>query len=420
MLKEPNLADFVHPSPEFPDPIQSVLADMLGSVRRHLHMDVGFISEFIDRRRVFRYVDSALPDAIIKPGDSGPLEDSYCQHVVDGRLPELIPDTALCPAAVALPVTAAVPVGAHLSVPIRLENGHVYGTFCFFSHTPDPTLNERDLAMMRVFAELAAKQIDQELVSLKRNREMENRIDALLSQNQLSMVYQPIYHLIQKRITSFESLARFSASPLRTPDAWFREAAMEGFGPQLELQAIELALQAFRYLPEDMHLSLNLSPETILKGRFQALLEGLPIHRIVLEITEHAAIDSYDLFLAALRPLRDRGLRIAIDDAGAGYASFRHILNLAPDLIKLDISLTQRINIDKPRRALAAALIRFAEKTGSSIIAEGIETAAEFNTLAELGIDKAQGYFIGHPMPLNATLDLCARQGHATALAHLP
>lgn len=103
-----------------------------------------------------------------------------------------------------------------------------------------------------------------------------------------------------------------------------------------------------------------------------------------------------------LAPLRSRGLRLAVDDAGAGFASFRHILQLKPDIIKLDISITRDIDTQVSRRALAAALIRFAQETGSKIVAEGVETEAELAVLRGLSVDKAQGYLIGRPVPLAA------------------
>ena len=93
-------------------------------------------------------------------------------------------------------------------------------------------------------------------------------------------------------------------------------------------------------------------------------------------------------------------MRVAVDDAGAGYASFRHILKLRPDFIKLDRALTRRVDEDDSRRALAAALVTFAGETGSRIIAEGVETEAQRETLADLGVGLMQGYLFGRPGPL--------------------
>jgi len=146
--------------------------------------------------------------------------------------------------------------------------------------------------------------------------------------------------------------------------------------------------------------------DRILSGELPGVLEGLAIDRVVLEITEHAHVEDYDRLPDALRPLRERGLRLAVDDAGAGYASLQHILYLQPDLIKLDMSLTRSIDLDPARRALACALIGFARETGSKIIAEGVETASELKTLASLGVEKAQGYFLARPMPLASAVAL--------------
>ncbi len=151
---------------------------------------------------------------------------------------------------------------------------------------------------------------------------------------------------------------------------------------------------------------MNVSPETILSGDLPDALSGMPAARIVLEITEHAHIDDYDRLLRVLYPLRNRGVQIAVDDAGVGYSSLQRILQLQPDLIKLDITLTRNISLDPARRALASALVAFARETGSRIIAEGVETQAELNTLRSIGIQKAQGYFLGRPMPIAEAVQL--------------
>jgi EAL domain-containing protein (putative c-di-GMP-specific phosphodiesterase class I) len=122
--------------------------------------------------------------------------------------------------------------------------------------------------------------------------------------------------------------------------------------------------------------------------------------RLVVEITEHEPVDDYDELADSLRPLRALGVRIAIDDAGAGYASLRHTLALAPDIVKVDISLTHSIDVDRGRRALASALISFADEMDMTIVAEGIETAAELATLRELGVRYGQGYHLAEPAAL--------------------
>lgn len=135
------------------------LQNTLSSLRRHLDMDVAFISHFHDGVREFKVVDAKGLNPPIAVGDSGPLEESYCQRVIDGRLPSIINDAFEVPEAMSLPVTQLLPVRAHMSVPIKMHNGEIYGTFCCFSYTYDQTLNERDISVMHVFADLIAQHL---------------------------------------------------------------------------------------------------------------------------------------------------------------------------------------------------------------------------------------------------------------------
>ena len=387
--------------------------DILHAIRQHLKMEVAFVSEFVNDQRVFRYVDSSWTKSPVHVGEGGPLDESYCQRVVDGRLPELINDAQTNAVAAELPATFDIPVGAHMSVPIHLSDGSVYGTFCCFSRSADTSLNLRDLSLMRVFADLAGKMIDRERHSIVHQRASMERVRKVLNSDAIHIVYQPIFDLNRGAIAGFESLARFSAMPARSPHLWFNEAHSIGLGIELELKAIQLALLVMPNLCEGLDLSINASPETILDPSFEALLSTLSsVEHLVLEITEHAAVEKYEEIAQRLKPYRDRGLQLAVDDAGAGYASFRHILNLEPDRIKLDMSLTRDIDIDPARRALAAALIHFSADTGSKLVAEGVETASEAAALIELGVDKAQGYFLGRPMALAGLQHLgCLRSG---------
>jgi EAL domain-containing protein (putative c-di-GMP-specific phosphodiesterase class I) len=309
----------------------------------------------------------------------------------------------------ALPITQAVPIGSHMSVPIRLPDGRAYGMFCCINSEADRSLNQRDLQMMKAFAELTAFEINRNLEASNANMERLARIMNAIDERQLSIVYQPICDIETRRPIGLECLARFSAEPYRSPDIWFAEAAQVSLGASLELTAIEMALAALPRLPAGAYLTLNASPATILSREFRSALDGISPERIVLEVTEHAQIDDYASLLRALDPLRQAGLRLAVDDAGAGYCSLQHILHLHPDLIKLDMSLTRNIEGDATRRALASALIAFARETGSQIIAEGVETLSELKTLQALGVEVAQGYFLGRPMALDSALKLFDR-----------
>lgn len=381
--------------------IGMMLCDALHSVRTHLGMEVAFIAEFSEGARVFRYVDGRTEHVVLGIGDSDPLEESYCQRVVDGRLPELINDARRLPEALSLPVTMQVPVGAHLSVPIRFSDGAVYGTFCCFRTTADDSLNERDLNTLRLFAEFAGRLLENQAKSLQARQAKRGLIETVLAERAYGVVYQPIVNLVENRVVGHEALARFTGEPYRSPDKWFAEAAQVGLQQELEVALIEAALQHIDRLPLDGYLSLNVSPQTILAGSLGAVLQGQPLERLMLEVTEHASVPDYAQLADVLQPLRSRGLRLAVDDAGAGYASFRHILQLKPDVIKLDGSLIQAIDSDNDCRALAAALIRFAEETGSKIVAECVETPAQLAVLRRLQVNKAQGYLLGRPLPID-------------------
>ncbi len=198
-----------------------------------------------------------------------------------------------------------------------------------------------------------------------------------------------------------EALARFAQPPVRPPDVWFAEAASVGLGIELELTALDMALEQLHRLPADLYLSLNASAETIVSEQFRSILAGVPAERIVLELTEHTPIDDYLRFDRSIQDLRSRGVRLAVDDAGAGFSSFRHILDLHPDVIKLDIGLTRGIDRDPARQALGRALLSFGLETyNTTIVAEGIETEGELATLRSLGCPIGQGFLLGRPSRL--------------------
>jgi EAL domain-containing protein (putative c-di-GMP-specific phosphodiesterase class I) len=376
----------------------------LEAVRRHLGMDVAYLSEFVGEDTVFREVDAPGLEALIKVGDSLPLEQVYCRHILAGRLPELIPDTSADPFATALPITAQVPIGAHVSIPIRRADGEIYGMFCCLSATPRPTLNERDLHIVRAFAGMVAEEMHREHAVQEALDRKTALVRQALEPGAFSIHLQPICALVGGQPLGFEALSRFVLEPPRKPDAWFADAADCGLGIELECAAIEAALLVYERLPACFTLSVNASPETVSSGALARLLENRVIDRLTLEVTEHAAVNSYEALNSELAPLRARGLKLAIDDAGAGFAGLQHILQLQPDIIKLDMTLIQTIDVDPARRALAGAMQMFARQTGAVLIAEGVESQAELSTLAQLSFMRAQGYLLGKPQPWQEVL----------------
>jgi EAL domain-containing protein (putative c-di-GMP-specific phosphodiesterase class I) len=386
----------------------AVVKRALRAIRAHLGMEIAYVSQFVGNEMILREVDAPGREDKAKVGDAHSLNDTYCRDILAGRLPEFMPDTSAAPAALAKPITAALPIGRHMSVPVRLADGTPYGMFCCLGATADPSLRERDLQMMRAFADLAAFELNREIEAGRAEQETRIRISAALSEEMFTIAYQPIVDVAAERPVGFECLSRFAAG---SPDAWFADAAGVGMGVALEVAAIRKALAILDLLPNEVYLAVNASPDTILSGELDQVLAALPARRIVVEITEHSTVRDYDELCQALNAWRRRGVRIAVDDAGAGYSSLRHILALQPDLIKLDMSLTRNICLDPARKALAAALIGFARETGCRIVAEGVETAAELATLRGLGVHTVQGYFLGRPAPAEAALRLVGGEG---------
>jgi EAL domain-containing protein (putative c-di-GMP-specific phosphodiesterase class I) len=232
----------------------------------------------------------------------------------------------------------------------------------------------------------------------------------------LEIVFQPIVELSSGTTVGVEALSRFPADPEIAPDRWFSEAHGLGLGVELEIAAARAAISCFARLPEDVFLSINLSPEAIAHRPCSTMLGADERGRIVIEVTEHAQIQDYQTVKDALLDARADGVRLAVDDVGAGFASLRHILELSPDFIKLDHSLTGGIESDHGQRALAQALITFAAELGATVVAEGVETRQQVEALTELGVRYGQGYYLGRPEPLPLVpTTAAAHRGVATA-----
>lgn len=287
--------------------------------------------------------------------------------------------------------------------------------FCCLSPRANPTLTPRDLSVMRIFADLAAEQVNSALNQRDTHAAKVTAIRAILEKRAFRVVYQPIVELSSGAVQGFEALSRFDVAPYRTPDLWFADAASIGLGVDLELAAIDAALAGLTALPDHTYLSFNAGPDTVVSGRLDEVLKGKPMDRLVLELTEHTQITAEEPFLDELMMLRGRGVKIAIDDAGAGYSGLQQIIRIAPDILKLDRSLVTGIHADPVRRSLATAMVHFATETGATIVAEGIETAEESRALASLGMHRGQGWYFGRPGDLAAALASCNPSGEATA-----
>jgi EAL domain-containing protein (putative c-di-GMP-specific phosphodiesterase class I) len=165
----------------------------------------------------------------------------------------------------------------------------------------------------------------------------------------------------------------------------------------LELLAVRRALDVFERLPDNCFVSVNVSPDTAMTDELISLLSEAPGERLVLELTEHDEVADYEWLRPWLDRHRARGVRIAVDDAGAGYAGLQHILSLTPDILKLDLQLIRGIDTDIARRALARCLVDFAGEIGAAVLAEGVSCTAELEALRAVGVTLGQGFFLGRP-----------------------
>ena len=381
-------------------PVHSQSIDrILAAVRTHLGAEIAFVSRYLDggmKQLTHVVSDLELP---MGPGLIDARENSYCWHIAEGRLPELIQDPADFPFTKTMGITDFLPVGCHLNTPLRLSDGTLYGSFCCLSRTPDRSLTDRDVGVLRAFAALAVEQIEKTLDHDDRRSRLEHAIGEVLEAGAIAIYQQPIVSLASSVPVGAECLARFPDSATRGPDKWFDEADEIGRGIELELLAIRLALATASAAPSTGYISVNASPATIVSGQLEPLFADYRRDRLVLEVTEHHQVDDFGQLRDALRRLA-RNASVAIDDVGAGYAGLRHLVDLAPDLLKLDMSLTRDIHRDPARRALTGAMVGFASEIGAKLVAEGIECAEEQAVLGDLGVDYGQGYFFGKPAPI--------------------
>lgn len=374
-----------------------ILKKLLRLLREHLEMEVAFISEFIDGCRVFRYVDAIDEFCPIAVGGGDPLDESYCQRVVSGTLPELIHNALENIEALSIAATRALPVGAHISVPIVLSDQTVFGTLCCFQRKPNYELNERDVENVRFLAHCSSLVIEQDISTIREMAGKQRKMDEVIRKQAFHPVFQPIYALESGAIVGLEALTRFTAKPLRTPDVWFGEARDVGWQEALELATVKAILEEVKCYPGEFYVSINLSPNTILHHTQEILHLCTTPTVIVIEITEHDVIDDYLTLNDALAPLRAAGLKIAIDDVGAGYACLKHIMLLKPDIVKIDQAIVKSIDARKESQAMTRALLAFAQEICCDVVAEGIETDAELAMLKSLNVARGQGFLLAVP-----------------------
>ena len=253
-----------------------------------------------------------------------------------------------------------------------------------------------------LLAERERARAQQELVSLDRQRRerVRARLLALIGGAGLDVAFQPIVDLASGRVVGAEALARFTdADGHAIPtERCFLDAHAVDIGVELELAVIKLALRCQDRLPAGRYLALNVSPAVLETDDLAFEINQRRTDRpLVIEITEHQPVEDYVALSASLDRLRSLGVRVAVDDVGSGFASFRHVTRVNPDILKLDRTLVCGIDDDPVRQSLAAAIVAFARDVGATVVSEGIESESELSCLKDLAVGCGQGFYLARP-----------------------
>ena len=375
------------------------VAELLRTARTSLQMSVAFLSRMDGTTQTFEVVDSKVP-VLFKDGATARQDTSFCQRILDGDLPPVIDDVTKYPLAMSLPAARIPRIRSYVSAPVTLADGTLYGTFCAFGFTSDKELTGRDESLMKVLASAASVIIEPEVREQQRRDDIDGRLDPIVAAGGPTVVLQPIVDLATGLRVGAEALSRFPREWDKAPDVVFEEAHSIGRGHEVELLALRGAAAHLDRV--DGYVAMNVSPQTLLTPEFTHLLGELPLHRILLELSEHDPVEDYAALTGALAPFRAAGMRLAIDDVGAGFSSLRHIVVTAPDVIKIDRSIVSGLNTDPVLARLVESLVTFGHGGGVCVVAEGIETVEEAIALRDMGVDLGQGWYYGRPGPPEA------------------
>lgn len=285
-----------------------------------------------------------------------------------------------------------------LAVPMTIL-GRSIGVFEVQSVVPSAYTEEHVVAM-QLAANLAALAIERASAAeptSPHDRALRAEIGTIIAGRAFTPVFQPIVELDSRAIVGYEALTRFTDGT--PPHVRFGQADVLGLGLELEAATLAAAFRASEALPANLWLNVNVSPALVLTGEPLGTILRQWGNHAVLELTEHVVVDDYEALRHAIRRLGET-IRLAIDDAGSGFASFRHVLELSPHFVKLDLAIVRGIDADPARQAFVAGMRHFAVTTGCGLIAEGIETESELQALRTLGVPLGQGYLLGRPGPL--------------------
>ena len=351
------------------------------------------MSEFTDGGQLYRAVAGDAGSFNIAVGEHLPAQATFDQLMLAGEIPNVIRDVSTNARVAGLSVTRAARIGAYVGVPLLCPDGNLYGTISAASHSPVHTLDEGAARLLSLLGELIIHDVGEQ----RARGELRAAMLGLIESGEFGLAYQPLFDLSDGRCLGVEAVARFP-EPFLTLDQALAAAVQVGLGIELERAAALAACEIIPQLAGGQFLAVNASPAALLRlARRSDAGAVFPLARVVVELSEHSVIHTYAALRDQLVALREQGLRIAVDDVGAGYASVRHILELRPDFIKLDRWLIDGLADDRSRRVAVSAFVSLARELGSRVVAQGVKRPADLSVVRDLGLDGAQGDLLGGP-----------------------
>jgi PAS domain S-box-containing protein len=331
-------------------------------------------------------LDEALSSYLSRRASEGPWTHLLATEPAPGAAAELI--------------VAEAGLTGGIFVPLSYD-GRVTGVVACLTahHDPGATLGHRMTALIELAAH-AAPLLGPQMAARDDVEGRRKRLATTIAERRFRPVFQPLVGLEDRAPVGYEALTRFD--DLVPPSARFAEAAALGLGLELESACLAAAVEAARSLPPGLWLAVNASAEMVTSGRLGDVLRsaGRPV---VVELTEREAVTDYAAIRSAMSVLGP-GVSLAVDDTGAGFSGLRHVVELRPQVVKLDEAIVRAIDGDPVRQSLVAGMVHYARTTGTRLVAEGVETEAEAATLANLGVDIGQGYLFAFPAPLEEVL----------------
>ena len=289
----------------------------------------------------------------------------------------------------------------HLAQHLDPEQIERYGTYvgsARIRHSPDADIER---VVYRGIEEAQAEALSQSRVDARRQAA---DLRELLTSREVRMVYQPLVDMSKRCVIGYEALTRLPGGQFRSPEVVFKVASELGVLWSLERLCRQRALETLPTMSNEQRLFINVEPDSFYDPwlRSPEFLDelagvGLEPSRVVLELTERAAVKDYVAIRKVLREVRKLGYPLALDDVGSGYAGLQTIAEIRPDYLKMDMALIRNLHLDPIRRELIRTVRSFADSTGTTLVAEGVETVAELETLAGTGVRCAQGFLFARP-----------------------